>query len=126
MAQKTPADKLAASINKILADYRDGVIQDVNTLAKKFAQKGAASLRSASSSAAGGTGKYAKGWTSRTDAGRLSVTATIYNKDAPGIPHLLENGHAKRNGGRTAPRTHIAPIDEQLVDEFVKAVKESI
>ena len=126
MAQKTPADKLAASINKILADYRDGVIQDVNTLAKKFAQKGAASLRSASASAAGGTGKYAKGWTSRTDAGRLSVTATIYNKDAPGLPHLLENGHAKRGGGRVPGRPHIAPVEEQLAEEYYKAVKESI
>lgn len=126
MAQKTPADKLAASINKILADYRDGVIQDINTLTKKFAQKGATAVRQASSSTYGGTGKYAKGWTSKTDAGRLSVTGTIYNKDVPGLPHLLENGHAKRGGGRVPGRPHIAPVEEQLAEEYYKAVKESI
>ena len=60
--------------------------------------------------------RYAKGWTSLIETGRLSAQGTVYNADVPGLPHLLEHGHAKRGGGRVSGRIHIAPVNEQMID----------
>lgn len=120
MAKKTPADKLAESISKILAEYEDTVVKDTGELAKQFAKKGAQAVRGNASGQ--GWNDYAKGWTSQYEEGRLSSQGVIYQKDAPGLPHLLENGHAKRGGGRTRAFPHIAPVEEKIVEEFEKAV----
>ena len=126
MGKKTPADKLADSIEKILQEYRDDVVKDTGQLAKDFAKKGAKAVRDNARSTFGGTGKYANGWTSTYESGRFSSQGIIYNKDVPGLPHLLENGHAKRGGGRVQGRSHIAPVEEKISEEFYKAVKEAI
>lgn len=119
---RTSADGFAAAVAKILDDYKKGIIDGTEALGKKMAKKGAKELRSVSQF---NTGKYAQGWTSTTEKGILTSTAVIYNKTA-GLPHLLENGHAKRNGGRVAGRTHIAPVEEELVREFQNAVEDLI
>ena len=126
MGKKTPADKLAESIEKILNEYRDDVIKDTGKLAKDFAKNGAKAVRDSARSTFGGTGKYANGWTSTYESGRFSSQGIIYNKDVPGLPHLLENGHAKRGGGRVSGKAHIAPVEDKISKEFYKAVKEAI
>ena len=117
-------DNFTLAINKILEEYKDDLVKDTDTLVRKLGQKGAKELKSASG-IFGGSGAYAQGWKSKYEKKRLGATATLYNEKS-GLPHLLENGHAKRNGGRVAGRTHIAPVEERLVKEFEKAVKDAI
>lgn len=115
---KTPIEKLDQAISKVLDDYSDEIIEDLDDVAKKFAQKGAAALRAESSADFDGTGKYARGWTSYLEKHRLYTTAIIYNQ-TPGLPHLLEHGHLMRNGLRwTPPKQHISPIEERLVQQY--------
>lgn len=123
MAKKIPIDRLTEEVNKILAEYGDNVQENVGEIVKAMSKKGAKALRSESSGAVGGTGKYAAGWTSQTETGRVSVQGTIYNARVPGLPHLLEHGHANRGGGRTAGRVHIATVENALVREFESKVK---
>ena len=118
---KVTADNFAEACQKILEEYQDDLVKDTGKLVKKLAQKGAQAVKSGSS-VFGGSGKYASGWTSQYEESRLSKTATIYNK-TPGLPHLLENGHAKRNGGRVAGRTHIAPVEEAVSNELYNAIE---
>lgn len=127
MAKKTPMDKLAVAIEQILEDYCGEVKKDAGELAKKFAQKGAQAVRGNAQSHGWGehTG-YASGWTSQFEETRYSSQGTIYNKTVPGLPHLLEYGHAMRNGGRTKAFPHIAPVEETVTEEFYKAVKQLI
>lgn len=120
---KTPIDKLAKNINKILNEYAEDVDKDVSNLTKEFAKKGAQAVKE--NARAFGWKDYASGWTSQFEKGRMSSQGVIYNKK-PGLPHLLEKGHAKRNGGRVPGRAHIAPVEEKLVNEFVKAVENDI
>ena len=122
--KKTPLDKLDSAISGILQDYADGVIDNVTELTQKFARKGAQAVKGAASS--NGWGNYAQGWTSQMDTGRLSAQGTIYNQKTPGLPHLLENGHALRNGGRSRAFPHISPVEEKISEEFLKAVKKEI
>lgn len=122
----TPISKLESSLNKILKEYAESVYKDTDKLTRQFTKKGVQAVKQASKATFGGTGKYASGWTSQMETGRLSTQGTIYNKTVPGLPHLLENGHANRGGGRTPGRKHIAPVEEKLVQEFEKAVRDSL
>lgn len=126
MGKRVPIDRLTEEVKKILEDYGEDVQQNLGTIVKKMSQKGASTLRSQSRGTFGGSGAYAKGWTSTAQTGRVSAQGTIYNQDLPGLPHLLEHGHANRNGGRTAGRAHIAPVEEALVREFETEVKSKL
>lgn len=121
---KITIDQLASEVNKILQKYGDDVDKNMRQIVKETVKKGATAVRNAAGGAVGGTGKYARGWTSEVGGGRLRVEGTIYNK-TPGLPHLLEHGHALRGGGRasTSPRVHIAPVEEELVREFESKVR---
>lgn len=123
---KTPIDQLQAAINKALKEYAEDTTMTVKDLSKTFAKKGAQAVRNSAKQSFGGTGEYAKGWTSQYEESRYSAQGIIYNKTVPGLPHLLEHGHAKRGGGRVPGRAHIAPVEQQLVKEFEKAVKNDL
>ena len=126
MAKKIPIDRLSAEINKILTEYGDQVQQNVDEAAKKVTKAGVKAVKGNASSTFGGSGKYASGWTSKFEKGRLSSQGIIYNGTVPGLPHLLEHGHANRNGGRTPGRPHIAPVEQQIIKDFEEAVKKAI
>ena len=126
MAKKTSVDKFADDIKKILAEYGDDVQENLSDAVKRVAKKGANAVKSAVQSTFGGTWEYASGWTSRAETGRLSAQGYIYNGAVPGLPHLLENGHANRNGGRTPGREHIKPVEETVIKEFEAEVKKGL
>lgn len=125
MGRKIPVDKLTQEVDKILSEYGGDVQGNLNTIVGQMSKKGAQTLRQQSKATFGGTGKYAKGWTSTVETGRVSAQGTIYNK-TPGLPHLLENGHALRNGGRVQGKPHIKPVEEALVREFESKVKSKL
>ena len=118
----TPIDRLSDDIQKILKEYAAEVKDNVDSITRQMGQKGAKALKTSSKASFGGTGKYASGWTYQTEKKRYGNVTTIYNK-LPGLPHLLENGHAKRGGGRVAGRKHIAPVEAELTRTFEMEVK---
>ncbi len=72
------------------------------------------------------TGDYGKGWTSKKSySGKYSKVNTIHNKTDYQLTHLLEFGHAKRNGGRVAPRPHIKPVEMQVVENLTRKVEDA-
>ena len=127
MARKTPIDKLAGAISAILEEYGEEITENVGEIAVEMGKKGAQALRAKSREAfPKGTGKYAKGWKSHAEQGRLYTTATIYN-DHYSMPHLLEYGHVIRNGtgrvyGEVRGREHIAQVAEELTETFEREV----
>lgn len=123
MARATPLDRLAQTIQNELADYAVGVTDTLKEATKKVTKAGVNALRAEARQKFKGTGKYAKGWTSTVETGKHSAQGVIYNKDAPGLPHLLENGHAKRGGGRTAGVPHIATVEEMIALQFTEEVE---
>ena len=125
MARVITIDQFASSIHDILEKYGDEINENMEAAVKAVSRKGAQAVKSAASSTFNGT-KYANGWTSRTETGRMSAQGTIYNRTVPGLPHLLENGHAMRGGGRVAGRPHIKPVEEKIIQEFEQEVRKSI
>jgi len=123
---KTPIDKLDTAISKILNEYEGDVEKNVGKITKDICKKGAQAVKSSARATFGGTGKYANGWTSEVKSTRYSTNGVIYNQAVPGLAHLLENGHAKVDGGRVAGRPHIAPVEEKLVKEYEEGVINAI
>ena len=126
MAKKVPIGRLADEIRKILDEYQDDVLGLSNEAVQKTVKAGVKALKAESKSKFGGKGKYAAGWTSYFETGRVSAQGVIYNAATPGLPHLLERGHANRGGGFTPGRPHIAPIEEKIIQEFEQNLRSEL
>lgn len=121
-----PVGKLSDEIADLLNDYVDEIADGTDEAAKKYAQQCRKDIKANAKAKFGGSGKYANGWSiKQTSKERGTAAYTVYNK-YPGLPHLLENGHAKVNGGRVPGRTHIAPAEQDAVEGFQNEVEELI
>ena len=125
MAKKTTPEKFADAVMKELEQYADGVTLDVQDAVKVTSKAGQKTIRSSSRSTFKGKGEYASGWKIQEEGDRLNPVAILHNTH-PGLPHLLEYGHANRGGGRTPGRTHIKPVEELMIRQFEKLVTEAI
>lgn len=126
---KVTIDNFDAEVKKILEQYGDEVSENVDIITRKIGEKGAQMLRNQSNGAFHRTGRYAKGWTTKTERNRLYTSVIIYNR-TPGLPHLLEHGHAVVSGGRKvghySGKEHIAPVEKKLVKEYEMEVKDKL
>ena len=123
MGTRTSVGNLAAEVMKQLDDYAkvttEGLKKAVNDAGKtvrKEIQAGAPAR----------TGAYAKSWkVKKTDENSTKLEVTVHSSK-PGLPHLLEHGHAKRNGGRTAAQPHIAPAEEIGIEQLERDIERCI
>lgn len=111
---KITVDRLPEAWAKIIEDYKDTIYADCQFVVRDAGRKAAAALRNSARSVY--KGKYPGSWTFTVE-GIYNPTAIIYSK-IPGLPHLLEYGHATRNGGRVAGKAHIKPVEEAVVRDF--------
>lgn len=74
------------------------------------------------------TGNYAKGWKYQIDTRKRSkgTKMTVYNKKFYRLTHLLENGHAKVNGGRVDGIPHIAPARDSAEKKAMERIKDKL
>lgn len=110
---------LADEIIKCLSQYTEDVTEALEETKGKLADEAVRKLKTTSPRK---SGKYARGWRSRKVGKKYIVHNTRYQ-----LTHLLEKGHAKRNGGRVAAIPHIAPVEKEIqnkaIDEFKRILK---
>ena len=127
--KKITLDNLGEELEKTLNDYGDDLVRSIDEVTKKVGQKGAAALRNESLEKFPASKKhekrYGSTWKTKKEKTRLYSTITIYNSQ-PGFPHLLEKGHASRNGGRVPGKQHISGVEAELIREFTKEVESRI
>ena len=121
MARRITPDQLAQTLDKILEEYKEDTDKTLEEVTKRFAEKGAQALRSASGVFKGK--EYRKGWTAQSETTRYGTTWKIWNKTKPGLPHLLEYGWLQPDGRRWTGRTHIAPIEDEIVKAYEQGIK---
>lgn len=128
MASKTKMTDFSVAVKEILDQYADELLSGSEDAIKAVAKTGVAELRRKSPRSSGapsfGQKHYANQWAVRDEITRLTAGAIIYNK-APTyrLAHLLENGHAKRGGGRTAAIPHIKPVEREIIDDIERRIK---
>lgn len=136
MAKKVTVENLGAEISKILDEYAGEVQDNLSVITKQIGQKGAAALRNKSKETFPvkkghkTSGKYESGWTSTVEKTRVYTAVTIYNRKRASLAHLLEFGHVSANGtgryGRVPEHPHVAPVEEALVVEYEREVKNNL
>lgn len=126
MSKKITLDNLDTAIKQILDSYGDEVCKNTDKITKEVGRKGVQALKNESKAKFGTVKsrkrKYANTWTSKTEQTRLRTSVIIYNTQG-WQPHLLENGHAKVNGGRVSGVQHIKPIEEKLITEYERTLE---
>lgn len=116
MSDRCTIDSLAATIMQGLTEYANASSEDVKDAVRKAGKELKSEISSTSPK---DTGKYAKSWTVTTQRETAhSLELVVHSKTKYQLAHLLENGHAKRGGGRVAARPHIAPAEEKITQEL--------
>lgn len=125
MSKAINPNLLSKEIMKALEGYADDISEAVEFEANKVGKEAVDELKQDSPK---GTRKsYAKGWSIKKDKkGKNSYRVKIYNKTDYQLTHLLEFGHATRNGGRTKAQPHIRPVEQKYSAEFEKELKKKI
>jgi hypothetical protein len=118
-------ERMADEIAKMLTEYEAAIVKNVDASGKAVADKGAKQLRQTSPKR---TGKYAKSWGVTREDSSFGENAKyiIHNKKHYRVAHLLEHGHVMANGKRTKAIPHIKPVEEQVIREYGKKVREAI
>lgn len=118
-------EQMADEIAKMLTEYEAAIVKNVDASGKAVADKGAKQLRQTSPKR---TGKYAKSWGVTREDSSFGENAKyiIHNKKHYRVAHLLEHGHVMANGKRTKAIPHIKPVEEQVIREYEKKVREAI
>ncbi len=110
MSRRISIDALADTVMECLNDYAEVSAEGMKKAVRKA---GNTVKKEIGANAPKDTGAYAKSWAVKnTKENSHSLEVTVYSKNRYQLAHLLEHGHAKRNGGRVAGKSHIAPAEE--------------
>lgn len=124
MGKTVSIDGLADAVMEELTEYNN-LAQE--TMKKAVTKAGQTVRKEIRGGAPVKTGRYAKSWTvKKTGESSTRLEVTVYSPSRYMLAHLLEHGHAKRNGGRTRAFPHIALAEEvgekQLEQDIIRGL----
>lgn len=115
-------DGIVEAVMGELEDYVDEVTGDVKQAVKEVAKATVKEVK-AKSPVGGRPDGYKKNWGQATVyETEWSIQIAVRNKKHYRLTHLLENGHALRNGDRTRAFPHIKPAEDFAARELEKKV----
>lgn len=124
MADRTiELDQFGATMSQLLGDIDHAVKKVPEPAVRKGLQVGAREWRK---NAPSDTGRYKKSIRWHIIKGGDNPSGEIGSPKLPGLPHLLEKGHARVGGGRVPGYPHIAPAAEVAFEATEKAMLDGI
>ena len=116
-------ESIEAQLGAILDEYEKLTDDVVERSSRKTARDAVQDLKNTSPRQ---SGDYASGWATKKQGKGM----VVYNRKAPGLTHLLENGHVIRNKygvfGRAPAHKHIAPVADEASSEFEQNVRREL
>lgn len=124
MSDHVSVDGLADAIMANLKEYA-GLSAD--EMKKAIHRAGKTVKKEIEATAPVDSGEYAKSWAVKaTKETPTALTVTVYSRNQYRLTHLLEHGHAKRNGGRVPGKAHIAPAEEKGEKQLLSEIERSL
>lgn len=139
-SNKVSIDNLSSAVMKALQEYKEDIDEEVREISDKNIKEARSELKRISPKAKktvklrGGEsvepGSYAKSWSIKNGKKAKDIYSKIsYNKEHYRLTHLLEFGHAKRNGSRnpgTKEIPHIRKTEDKYRKKFVEELERKI
>lgn len=125
-------DDMQDTVKRLLKDFGTAAEDAIEEAASETAKTAKKELKANSPKRSGAGNHYADGWSYSVEKSRVGATQVrVYNGKKPGLTHLLENGHATRNGtGRSYPDTpahpHIGEVNEKAQTDFVDLIEQKL
>ena len=123
-ANRCRIDQMAHVIMEGLQEYADLAAEDMKAAVKKA---GNSAKKDIQANAPEKTGAYQKSWavkTVRENASAMEVV--VYSRNRYQLAHLLEFGHALRQGGRTRAFPHIAPAEQAGIEQLTRDIERDL
>lgn len=102
------AKDTAEAVKKAVQDAADGAVKELKSTSPKK------------------TGRYAKSWRQKKEKESSSGEEITVYAGRYQLTHLLENGHAKRGGGRVAGIPHIKPAEQNAIKKLEEGVRKGV
>ena len=129
MSNTIKPEELQEVLQDFLENYAEDIEEDVkeatNTIVKDAKRE---LVQTSPKSGVARDTKYYKGWALKngTKNKKNRYTRVIWNKTNYQLTHLLEFGHATRNGGRTSAIPHIRPVEDKYGVKFADLLEKKI
>ena len=125
MSRNVSIGEMADAIMSDLQEYADAAAMDVKAAVRKSANT--VKKQIGENAPVGKTGRYAKSWRVKTtEENSQKLVQTVHSPKRYMLAHLLEKGHAKRNGGRTRAIPHIAPAGQAGVEQLESLIRRAL
>lgn len=116
--------RMADVIMQGLTEYADLATDEMKAAVKSA---GKTVQKAIKKNAPENTGAYAKSWASKkVRESSNALHMVVYSKNRYQLAHLLEYGHAKRNGGRVEGKAHIAPAEKDGVRKLQEDIERAL
>lgn len=114
-------DRLAAAIAEELEAYKQDITEGLKREIREAAETCKNEIKQ---NAPKLTGDYKKSWRLKEAyESEEDIRIVIHSQKEYRLTHLLEYGHAKRDGGRVIGRAHIRPAEQHAEENLMKKVK---
>lgn len=124
MARRVKINGLADAIKDTLKEYSDVSAEKVKTAVK---EAGKTVKKEIEMSAPKDTGDYSKSWAVKNiKESSSSLEVAVHSKNHYQLAHLLEFGHAKRNGGRVSGKVHIVSAEAKGIEQFEADIEKAL
>lgn len=124
MGNRTSIGNMASEIMKLLEDYSGATAEGVKVA---VSDAGKTVKKEIKANAPTGTGTYSKNWSvKKVKESSTSLEVTVYSPKRYWQAHLLEFGHALRQGGRARAFPHIADAEETGIRQLEQDIERCI
>lgn len=119
-------DSLASEITKYVTEYTEDVSKAIDEVIDETANDILAEVKATAPVRESGSRGYAKNFKVSKDDRKGKTRRVVWNRKNFSIAHLLEFGHALKNGGRARAFPHLRKAYDNHIDAMQDKIKDVI